>query len=110
MSHNDKVELLQKAAGTVFPIQWPEPFGLVMVESMACGTPVLATRLGAVPEVVEHGRGGLVVDTIDEMAACIPQMLTLDPEDVRAVAEERFSARRMVQDYERAYERLLAES
>ena len=79
VSHNEKVELLQKAAVTVFPIQWPEPFGLVMVESMACGTPVLATRLGAVPEVVEHGRGGLVVDTIDEMAACIPQMLALDP-------------------------------
>ena len=79
VSHNEKVELLQRAAVTVFPIQWPEPFGLVMVESMACGTPVLATRLGAVPEVVEHGRGGLVVDTIEEMAACMPRMLELDP-------------------------------
>ena len=110
VSHNEKVELLQRAAVTVFPIQWPEPFGLVMVESMACGTPVLATRLGAVPEVVEHGRGGLVVDTIAEMAACMPRMLALDPLEVRRVAEESFSAARMVSDYERAYERLLAES
>jgi glycosyltransferase involved in cell wall biosynthesis len=94
---------------TVFPIQWPEPFGLVMVESMACGTPVLATRLGAVPEVVEHGRSGMVVDTIEEMAGCIPQMLELDPAEVRAVADESFSAARMVADYERAYERLVAE-
>jgi glycosyltransferase involved in cell wall biosynthesis len=109
VSHNEKVELLQKAAVTVFPIQWPEPFGLVMVESMACGTPVLATRLGAVPEVVEHGRSGLVVDTIDEMAACIPELLALDPLEVRAVADESFSAKRMVDDYERAYALLLAE-
>jgi glycosyltransferase involved in cell wall biosynthesis len=109
VSHNEKVKLLQKAAVTVFPIQWPEPFGLVMVESMACGTPVLATRLGAVPEVVEHGRSGLVVDTINEMAACIPALLALDPVGVRAVAEERFSATRMVDAYEQAYERLLAE-
>jgi glycosyltransferase involved in cell wall biosynthesis len=109
VSHDEKVRLLQRARATVFPIQWPEPFGLVMVESMACGTPVLATRLGAVPEVVEHGRSGLVVDTITEMAACIPALLALDPVDVRAVAEERFSATRMVDAYERAYERLLAE-
>jgi hypothetical protein len=60
--------------------------------------------------VVDHGRSGLVVDTIDEMAACIPAVLALDPVDVRAVAEERFSATRMVDDYERAYRRLLAES
>jgi glycosyltransferase involved in cell wall biosynthesis len=110
VSHNEKVELLQRAAVTVFPIQWPEPFGLVMVESMACGTPVLATRLGAVPEVVEHGRGGLVVDTVDEMAACIPRILALDPLEVRAVADESFSAHRMVLDYERAYELLVAEA
>jgi hypothetical protein len=60
--------------------------------------------------VVEHGRGGLVVDTIDEMAACIPRILALDPLDVRAVADESFSARRMVLDYEQAYERLTAEA
>ena len=93
----------------MFPIQWPEPFGLVMVESMACGTPVVATRFGAVPEVIEQGRSGVVVDTIDEMAACIPELLALDPLEVRASADERFSAERMVNDYERAYARLLAE-
>jgi glycosyltransferase involved in cell wall biosynthesis len=71
---------------------------------------VLATRLGAVPEVVAHGRGGIVVDTIDEMAPCLPQLLALDADGVRAVAEERFSATRMVADYERAYERLLADN
>ena len=77
---------------TVFPIQWPEPFGLVMVESMACGTPVLATALGAVPEVVEHGRGGLVSETVDELIGHVDETAGLDRRGVRAVAEERFSA------------------
>ena len=85
VSHDEKVHLLQRAMVTLFPIQWPEPFGLVMVESMACGTPVAAIGLGAVPEVVEDGRSGIVVDTIEEMAACMPRMLELDPMQARAV-------------------------
>ena len=62
------MELLQDARATLFPIEWEEPFGLVMIESMACGTPVIATRWGAVPEVIDHGRSGIIVDHYTEMA------------------------------------------
>ena len=65
------MELLQNARATLFPIEWEEPFGLVMIESMACGTPVIATRTGAVPEVIEHGRSGIIVDDYREMAAAL---------------------------------------
>ena len=75
VSHDEKVRLLQNARATVFPIQWPEPFGLVMVESMACGTPVVATRLGAVPEVIEQGRSGIIVDSPAELAAAVEQAM-----------------------------------
>ena len=107
VSHDDKVRLLQRALVTLFPVQWPEPFGLVMVESMACGTPVVATRFGAVPEVIEDGRSGVVEDTIDRLVERLPEAAALDRGNVRAVAEERFSAGRMVDDYEAAYRRLV---
>jgi glycosyltransferase involved in cell wall biosynthesis len=107
VSHDEKVELLQRALLTVFPIQWPEPFGLVMVESMACGTPVLATALGAVPEVVEHGRSGIIADSVDELIPLVAEAAGLDRAQVRAVAEERFSSDRMVAEYEAAYARLI---
>ena len=70
VTHGEKVELLQDARATLFPIEWAEPFGLVMIESMACGTPVIATRIGAVPEVIEHGRSGIIVDDYREMVGC----------------------------------------
>jgi glycosyltransferase involved in cell wall biosynthesis len=79
-----------------------------MIESMACGTPVLATGLGAVPEVVEQRRGGIVADTVDELIPLIQEAAALDRREVRAVVEERFSAARMVIEYEEAYERLIA--
>src|SRR5207302_1114027 len=82
--HDEKVRLLQRATVTVFPIQWPEPFGLVMVESMACGTPVVATRFGAVPEVIEDGRSGVIVDDFDQLAGAVQRAATLRPEDCRA--------------------------
>ncbi|MDX6594013.1 MAG: hypothetical protein QOJ13_3209 [Gaiellales bacterium] len=107
VSHDEKVRLLQRAMATVFPIQWPEPFGLVMVESMACGTPVLATRYGAVPEVIEHGRSGIIVDSPDQMPEALDAVIRLDPAECRRSADERFSASRMVADYVAAYERLL---
>jgi glycosyltransferase involved in cell wall biosynthesis len=107
VSHDEKVKLLQHACLTLFPVDWPEPFGLVMIESMACGTPVIATAQGAVPEVIEDGRSGIVVDSVDDMAARIGDAMRLDRHEVRAVVEERFSARRMIDDYERAYELLL---
>ena len=67
VDHDTKVELYKRARCTLFPIQWPEPFGLVMIESLACGTPVIAMRHGSVPEVIEHGRTGFIVETADEM-------------------------------------------
>jgi glycosyltransferase involved in cell wall biosynthesis len=103
VSHGTKVELLQDARVTLFPIDWEEPFGLVMIESMACGTPVIATNRGAVPEVIEHGRSGIVVESYREMAAALEQADAIDPLECRRYVEERFSPERMVADYVRAY-------
>ena len=103
VTHGTKVELLQDARATLFPIEWEEPFGLVMIESMACGTPVIATRHGAVPEVMEHGRGGLIVDHYREMAAALDEADELDPLECRRYVEERFAPERMVGDYVDAY-------
>jgi glycosyltransferase involved in cell wall biosynthesis len=103
VNHGTKVELLQDARATLFPIEWEEPFGLVMIESMACGTPVIATRWGAVPEVIDHGRSGIIVDHYREMAAALAEADALDPMQIRAYAEQRFAPERMVQDYTEAY-------
>ncbi len=99
VNHGQKVELLQNARATLFPIEWEEPFGLVMIESMACGTPVIATRFGSVPEVIEHGRTGIIVDDYRSMAAALEDADQLDPLELRRLAEERFSSQRMVADY-----------
>jgi glycosyltransferase involved in cell wall biosynthesis len=103
VNHGTKVELLQNARATLFPIEWEEPFGLVMIESMACGTPVIATRHGAVPEVIEDERGGIVVDHWREIPEALERADSLDPIECRRFAEERFAPERMVADYERAY-------
>jgi glycosyltransferase involved in cell wall biosynthesis len=104
VNHGTKVELLQNARATLFPIEWEEPFGLVMIESMACGTPVIATRWGAVPEVIEHGRSGIIVDDYREMGHVLEQADELDPFELRRYVEEEFSPQRMVRDYLGAYE------
>jgi glycosyltransferase involved in cell wall biosynthesis len=108
VTHGEKVELLQNARATLFPISWEEPFGLVMIESMACGTPVIATRWGAVPEVIEHGRSGIIVDHYTEMAAALEDADKLDPLELRRYVEEEFSPQRMVRDYVGAYETAIA--
>jgi glycosyltransferase involved in cell wall biosynthesis len=110
VNHGTKVELLQDARATLFPIEWEEPFGLVMIESMACGTPVIATRWGAVPEVIEHGRSGIIVDSYREMPAALEQADALDPREIRRCAEERFAPERMVADYLAAYRAAIAAS
>jgi glycosyltransferase involved in cell wall biosynthesis len=102
-----KQSFLGGAAALLFPIDWPEPFGLVAIEAMACGTPVLAWNCGALPEIVDNGRSGFVVETIDDAVAAMPALLQLDRQGVRDVFERRFSARRMAEDYVAAYERLL---
>ena len=104
VSHGEKVELLQHARATVFPISWQEPFGLVMIESMACGTPVIATRWGAVPEVIDDGRTGIIVDDWRETGAALERADVLDPAVMRRSVEERFTPERMVADYVAAYE------
>jgi glycosyltransferase involved in cell wall biosynthesis len=110
VTHGEKVELLQNARATLFPIEWEEPFGLVMIESMACGTPVIATRWGAVPEVIEHGRSGIIVDNYREMAAALEAADDLDPLELRRYVEDEFSPERMVRDYEQAYEATIAQA
>jgi glycosyltransferase involved in cell wall biosynthesis len=104
-SHEQKAELLAGAAALVFPIQWPEPFGLVMTEAMACGTPVLAWRNGSVPEVVADGETGFIVESMDELVRAIDRVGDLDPRVLRARVQERFSAEAMVTGYEAAYQR-----
>jgi glycosyltransferase involved in cell wall biosynthesis len=108
VSHEEKAELLSRAAALLFPIQWAEPFGLVMTEAMACGTPVIAWRNGSVPEVVTDGETGFIVDSVEEMAAAVGRLGGLDPRAMRAWVQERFSAEAMVAGYERAYQRALA--
>jgi glycosyltransferase involved in cell wall biosynthesis len=103
-----KTALLAGAAALLFPIQWMEPFGLVMTEAMACGTPVVAWRNGSVPEVVADGETGFVVSSVEEMAAAIDRVGDLDPHAMRARVKERFSAEAMVAGYERIYQHVLA--
>jgi len=110
VSHGEKVELLQHARATLFPIEWEEPFGLVMIESMACGTPVIATNRGAVPEVIEPGRGGVIVEDWRLAPAALADADRISPESCRGYVEERFAPERMVRDYLRAYEAMLASS
>jgi glycosyltransferase involved in cell wall biosynthesis len=104
VGHAAKLELLRHARALIFPIEWEEPFGLAMIEAMACGTPVVATRRGSVPEVVDHGRTGIVVDHYTQMPAALELADRLDPAEIRAVVEEQFSPARMVADYLAAYE------
>jgi glycosyltransferase involved in cell wall biosynthesis len=106
---DQKDEFLGGAAATLFPIDWPEPFGLVMVESAARGTPVLAFRSGSVPEVIEDGVTGLIVDDVAEAVAAMPRLLALPRDDVRAGIERRFSVGRMARDYLAVYQRLIGE-
>jgi len=103
-----KGELLGGAKALLFPIDWPEPFGLVMIEAMACGTPVVAWNRGSVPEIVEDGVTGFVVSSEDEAAAALARIGQLDRAMIRARFEERFTAERMARDYLALYRRLLS--
>ncbi len=96
---SQKPEFLSGAQALLFPINWPEPFGLVMIEAMACGTPVIAFNCGSVPEVMDHGLTGFVVNNEDEAVAAIDRLGELDRAKVRQQFDRRFTARRMAQDY-----------
>ena len=106
---NDRAKegFLGNAAALLFPIDWPEPFGLVMIEAMACGTPVIAFRRGSVPEIVDEGVTGFVVGNDAEALRAIKRLPELDRTQVRECFESRFSARRMAAEYVRCYERLV---
>jgi glycosyltransferase involved in cell wall biosynthesis len=107
INEKDKGPFLRDAVAVLFPICWPEPFGLVMIEAMACGTPVLAYRAGAVPEVIDEGITGMIVDNIDQARVVAVQVAGLDRRKVRRRFEERFTARRMAKDYVRVYRGLV---
>lgn len=103
----ERIELLQGARALLNPIRWDEPFGLVMIEALACGTPVLAFRQGSAPEIVEHGVTGFLSEHTDELAEQIPLVPTLDRSTCRKAAEARFATERMVADHLDLFERLI---
>jgi glycosyltransferase involved in cell wall biosynthesis len=107
INEGEKTEFVGQAAALLFPIDWPEPFGLVMIEAMACGTPVLAFRRGSVPEIIEDGLTGRIVGSIEEAVRAMPDLLALDRRLIRSRFEERFSAGRMAADYLKVYHKLL---
>jgi glycosyltransferase involved in cell wall biosynthesis len=107
INEREKTKFLGEAAALLFPVDWPEPFGLVMIESMACGTPVLAFRRGSVTEVIEDGVTGKLVDSEEEAVAALPAVLSYDRRMVRQRFEERFTATRMAKDYVGSYRQLL---
>ncbi|MBB3310448.1 glycosyltransferase involved in cell wall biosynthesis [Rhizobium sp. BK196] len=99
INEHQKAAFLGNAGALLFPIDWPEPFGLVMIEAMACGTPVIAFRCGSAPEVIDEGVSGVLVDSVQEAAENIEWLLRLDRRKVRAAFEKRFTAERMARDY-----------
>jgi len=103
-----KAAFLGNALALLFPIDWPEPFGLAMIEAMACGTPVIARPCGSVPEIVAPGVTGFIVDTLDEMVEAVKRVDAIDRAACRRHVETRFSVERMVDDYEAIYRRLTA--
>jgi glycosyltransferase involved in cell wall biosynthesis len=105
-----KSDFLGSARALLFPIDWPEPFGLVMIEAMACGTPVIAFRGGSVAEVVKDGVSGFVVDSVDEAVEAVTRVSELDRRECRAWFEERFHVGRMVDEYLEVYERVLEDA
>ena len=109
IGEKDKAAFLGGAKALLFPVDWPEPFGLVMLEAMACGTPIISRRRGSVPEVIDEGETGFICDDEAAMVAAVQRLDTLDRGHCRAVFETRFSARRMGEDYIAIYRMLIDE-
>ena len=108
IGESDKAQLLGGAAALLFPVDWPELFGLVMIEAMACGTPVIAYRRGSVAEIIQDHVSGFVVDTIEEAVAAVRRTADLNRAKVRTEFERRFTAERMARDYVNIYRQLLS--
>jgi len=100
-------DLLRNAKALLFPIRWEEPFGLVMIEAMACGTPVIAFNKGSVPEIVQHNKTGFVVENEDEMIEAIKNIDQINREDCRKYVEENFTVDKMVEGYEKVYRKIV---
>ncbi|MFD1104546.1 glycosyltransferase family 4 protein [Sphingobium olei] len=110
INEQQKAEFLGNAAALLFPIDWPEPFGLVMIEAMSCATPVVAFRCGSVPEIIDHGLSGIIVDREEEAVDAVHQAVALDRARVRAAFDARFTAERMARDYVALYQDIIAAS
>jgi glycosyltransferase involved in cell wall biosynthesis len=109
LGEGDKGAFLGGALALLFPVDWPEPFGLVMIEAMACGTPVVAYRRGSVPEVIDNGVTGFIVDGLEDAVEAVRKVAALDRQACRRAFERRFTVSRMARDYVTIYERLLDE-
>jgi len=109
INEQQKQDLLGNALALVFPIDWEEPFGLAMIEAMACGTPVIAFRRGSTPEVIDEGVTGLLVDHVDAAVSAVNRVRNISRKECRARFEQRFSARRMALDYEKVYKSIMAD-
>jgi len=105
-----KDEFLGNAKALLFPVDWPEPFGLVMIEAMACGTPVIGWRNGSVPEVIRHGVNGFVVSSVEEAVQCVGKLSSLERHACRKIFETRFRVERMTADYLKMYEKVIQAS
>jgi len=106
----EKDDFLGEAYALIAPFDWPEPFGLVFIESLACGTPVLAYRRGSIPEIIDDGVTGFVCDHLGKMANAVERVSLLDRHRCRQAFEERFTVERMVQDYLKVYEHLIGDT
>jgi len=109
-NHFQKNQLMGRAIATLFPITWREPFGLVMVESLAAGTPVIAMRLGSTPEVIEHGKTGFLCNNVVEGIEAVRRITEIDRHDCRLEVSNRFSVKQMTDSYEAVYQQILVES
>jgi glycosyltransferase involved in cell wall biosynthesis len=108
VGENEKEDFLGNARALLVPIDWPEPFGLVMIEAMSCGTPCVAWRAGSVPEIISEGRNGFIVDSLDDAVAAVHHAAQLDRTGVRACFDKAFTAERMTRDYLEIYRALIA--
>jgi glycosyltransferase involved in cell wall biosynthesis len=106
INERQKAKFIGEASALIFPIDWPEPFGLVMIEAMACGTPVVAFRSGSAPEVIDEGVTGFLVDDVAAAVAAVARLGELDRAKVRARFDERFAIERVAKDYLRVYQAL----
>ncbi|MGB8985685.1 MAG: glycosyltransferase family 4 protein [Candidatus Sulfotelmatobacter sp.] len=107
IGHDEKNDFLGNAAALLFPIQWPEPFGIVMIEALACGTPVIAYRRGSVPEVIEDGVTGFIVDDVDGAVSALENLEQIDRRACRKYFERHFSDERMAAEYLAIYKKLV---